>query len=105
MKGTARSKKTTRAKGKGRRRKASAAASSKRPPTISEPPEEMIAHGWDELKTGSIVLAQDNPTDGWWEAVVKDVNGDVLTLRWRGYPGLAAVNRHREQIGFFAAPR
>ena len=41
---------------------------------------------WQEISLGDLVVAQEGPEDGWYEAIVAEVNGDMLTLRWRDYP-------------------
>jgi hypothetical protein len=51
---------------------------------------------WDQIDVGDLVLAQEaDPEDGWWEAIVAEKNGDMVTLRWRHYPRLRRVLRHR----------
>jgi hypothetical protein len=54
---------------------------------------------WDEIATGHVVVAQDTPTDGWYEAVVVENNGDMFTLRWRDYPRERRITRHRLSLG------
>jgi hypothetical protein len=49
-------------------------------------PATSLPSGWDDIDVGKLVLAQDNPTDGWWEAVVIEKADDSFTLRWRDYP-------------------
>jgi hypothetical protein len=38
---------------------------------------------WQEICLGDLVVAQEAPEDGWYEAIVAEVNGDMLTVRWR----------------------
>ena len=52
---------------------------------------------WSEIRVGSLVIAHESPADGWWEAVVTEVHADVLTLRWRDYPRMAAITRNRKE--------
>jgi len=54
---------------------------------------------WDEIATGHVVVAQDTPTDGWYEAVVVENSGDMFTLRWRDYPRERRITRHRLSLG------
>ncbi len=54
---------------------------------------------WSEIRIGSLVVAQENVAEGWWEATVTEVRDDVLTLRWHGYPRLPAFVRNRKQVG------
>ncbi len=41
---------------------------------------------WDEIAPGHVVIALDEPGEGWYETVVLETSGDMLTLRWRDYP-------------------
>lgn len=55
--------------------------------------------GWRALGVGSVVIALDNPDDGWWPAVVVKVAGNNLfTLRWRDFDDLPTFMRSRRQI-------
>ena len=53
---------------------------------------------WSDIRVGSLVIAHEGPADGWWEAVVTEVHADILTLRWRDYPRMAAITRNRKEI-------
>src|SRR3979490_2184668 len=53
---------------------------------------------WDEIATGHVVVAQDTPTDGWYEAVVVENSGDMFTLRGRDYPRERRITRHRLSV-------
>jgi hypothetical protein len=53
---------------------------------------------WDEIREGSFVLANWSVKDGWWEAVVTAVDGDMLTLRWRDFAKYPQILRHRYSI-------
>lgn len=61
---------------------------------------------WDEIAPGHLVIAQEShESDGWWEAIVIERDGDMLTLRWRDYPKQAKVVRHRDAVALLhAAP-
>jgi len=54
-----------------------------------------------EPREGSVVLAPAAPGEGWWEAVIVKVKGDLLTLRWRDYPDDPVFARRRHQIALF----
>ena len=54
-----------------------------------------LPKSWSEVRVGSLVIAHEGPVDGWWEAVVTEVHADILTLRWRDYPRLAAIRECR----------
>lgn len=51
-----------------------------------------------DIKTGSLVLATTGSGDGWWEAVVTEVDNDVLVLRWRDWPDEPAFSRRRSEL-------
>ena len=53
---------------------------------------------WDEIKVGSDVIAFESAEDGWWEAIVTEISGEMLTLRWRDYPRQPLVARRRHQV-------
>jgi len=58
---------------------------------------------WADIKPGSLVIAQENVAEGWWEAVVVDVVGDKLTLRWRDYPKFGPFVRSANQVALLHA--
>jgi hypothetical protein len=62
---------------------------------VSPPP---LPKTWSEIQVGSLVIGHEGHADGWWEAVVTEVRGDVLTLRWRDYPHQRAVTRDRQDV-------
>jgi hypothetical protein len=35
---------------------------------------------WDEIAPGHVVIASEGPGNGWWEAIVVEVNYDMLIL-------------------------
>jgi hypothetical protein len=71
-----------------------------------EPPLPVIASGlpksWDEIAPGHLVVAQENLEYGWWEAIVLDRNGDMLTLRFRDYPKLPRFVRHKAAVALIS---
>jgi hypothetical protein len=60
------------------------------------------AHGlpkdWDSIEVGHLVIAHENMIEGWWEAIVIATDNDMLTLRWRDYPKVAPITRHRTAV-------
>lgn len=64
------------------------------------PPSERAR--WDALRVGDLVLAaeldRDGKPDGWFEAVITNVDDDVFLLRFRDYPEEGTVKRWREHI-------
>lgn len=57
-----------------------------------------LATDWKTLKKGDVVLANLELDEGWWEAAVTDIADDMLYLRWRDYPKLAPIVRHRSTV-------
>jgi hypothetical protein len=53
---------------------------------------------WDEIAPGHLVIAQEALANGWWEAIVLDRHGEMLTLRFRDYPTLPKFVRHRAAV-------
>ena len=71
-------------------------AAGAKPPGGSSP---NLPKTWQEISLGDLVVAQEGPEDGWYEATVAEVNGDMLTLRWRDYPRERKIVRHRQRLG------
>jgi hypothetical protein len=64
----------------------------------------VLPRSWDEITVGSLVIAPDNPIGwGYFEAVVLERNGDMLTLRWRGHPKEPIVTRHVASVALLNA--
>jgi hypothetical protein len=64
-----------------------------------------LATNFDEIEPGSLVLAiEDDPDDGWWEAVVVGVEGPLTQLRWRHDSREASIIRSRHQIALIGRP-
>ncbi len=54
---------------------------------------------WSKLAVGDLVLATDDPEDGWYEALVLEAAGDDrFRLRWRGWPELPTFTRAFAEI-------
>ena len=68
------------------------------PPVASGLPQT-----WDEIGPGHLVVAQETLEYGWWEAIVIERNGDMLTLRFRDYPKLLKFVRHRKAVALISA--
>jgi hypothetical protein len=71
-----------------------------------EPPLPVTASGlpktWDEIVPGHLVIAQEALEHGWWEAIVLDRQGDMLSLRFRDYPKLPKFARHRAAVALIS---
>lgn len=62
-------------------------------------PEGTRPTDWSEIKVGSLVLAEEAPADGWFEAIVLEVRDrDMFRLRWRDYPEELLITRHRTRL-------
>jgi hypothetical protein len=53
---------------------------------------------WGAIKIGSVVLGTTGINDGWWLAVVTEVDDDILVLRWRDWPDEPAFSRRRAEL-------
>ena len=53
---------------------------------------------WQDIGVGHLVVAQDTPAEGWYEAIIAAADGDMLTLSWRDYPRERPVVRHRNRL-------
>jgi hypothetical protein len=58
-----------------------------------------LPQNWQEIGIGDLVVANQSREDGWYEAIVVEANGDMLTLRWRDYPRERRIVRHRLRLG------
>jgi hypothetical protein len=58
-----------------------------------------LPRNWQEIGLGDLVVAQQTLEDGWYEAIVVEANGDMLTVRWRDYPRERRIVRHRLRLG------
>jgi hypothetical protein len=58
-----------------------------------------LPEDWSKLKVGSIVLASEEPLEGWFEATIIEMkpNGG-LRLKWRDYLDLPPFGRTVEQV-------
>ena len=67
-------------------------------------PAQKLPRSWDEIAPGHVVIARETFECGWWEAVVIERNGDLLTLTHRDYPRIPKIKRHRSAIALISAP-
>jgi hypothetical protein len=58
-----------------------------------------LPRNWQEIGLGDLVVAQQSRDDGWYEAIVVEAAGDMLTVRWRDYPRERPIVRHRLRLG------
>jgi hypothetical protein len=63
---------------------------------------------WAALTVNMVVLAPEQTDqgapEGWWEAVITAIHGDVLTLRFRDYSRQPLVHRKRDEIAIMYPP-
>jgi hypothetical protein len=65
-----------------------------------------LPQNWQAIGIGDLVVTQEGPEEGWYEAIVVEAAGDMLTLRWRDYPRERRVVRHRLRLGLlYPGPR
>jgi hypothetical protein len=65
---------------------------------------ENLPASWDEVAPGHLVIAKESRECGWWEAIVVERNGDLLTLRYRDWPDHQTMVRHRSTVALIGAP-
>jgi hypothetical protein len=77
-------------------------SSSEQPGSSQAPSLVSLAQGyprdWDDIQVGHLVLAQEKVDEGWWEAIVIGIEGDMLTMRWRDWPKYPKVTQHRSAV-------
>jgi hypothetical protein len=57
-----------------------------------------LPKSWLDIGMGDLVVANDSRDEGWYEAIVIHVDGDMLTLRWRDYARERRLVRHRNRL-------
>ncbi|MFY0646094.1 hypothetical protein [Sulfitobacter geojensis] len=69
-------------------------------------PLDALPKDWGGIAVGSRVLAQDDPDDGWWEAIVQHVHEggtqgqpcQIFTLMWEAFPDDDRFVRRFDQV-------
>jgi hypothetical protein len=74
------------------------------PQAHPDPTARDLPGTWDEVASGHVVLARETLECGWWEAVVTERTGDLVTVRYRDYPHYPPMVRHRSAIALISAP-
>ncbi|ESX09917.1 hypothetical protein X768_16625 [Mesorhizobium sp. LSJC265A00] len=58
-----------------------------------------VPDGWDKIVFGSLVLACEDPADGWFHAHVIQVSAEGLfTLKWRDFPDWPVIVRRTHHL-------
>jgi hypothetical protein len=69
------------------------------PPQINaDPIPQDLPRTWNDLAPGHLVIAKESLELGWWEAVVIERTGDLVTVKYRDYPQYPPLVRHRSVI-------
>ena len=79
------------------------ALSPKPPQANPDPAPQDLQRTWDDLAPGHIVIAKETLELGWWEAVVIERTGDLVTVKYRDYPQYPPLVRHRSVIALIGA--
>ena len=72
--------------------------SGSKPATASAAAQLVLPRSWDSIGAGHLVIALDNPSDGYWPAVVLSRDENVLTMKWRDYPKQPSFIRHVNDV-------
>jgi hypothetical protein len=67
-----------------------------------DPSPQDLPGTWDEIAPSHLVIARETLEVGWWEAVVVERNGDLVTVRYRDYPQYPPMVRHRSAIALIS---
>ena len=59
-----------------------------------------IPKTWDEIRVGSLVIGHEGPDNGWWEAIITEIKGEQLTVRWRDFPKQKPMVVSRKDVAF-----
>jgi hypothetical protein len=74
------------------------------PPQINaDPLPKDLPRTWDDLAPGHLVIAKESLELGWWEAIVIERTGDLVTIKYRDYPQYPPLVRHRSVIALIGA--
>jgi len=74
------------------------------PQAHANPTAQDLPGTWDDVAPGHVVLAREILECGWWEAVVVERTGDLVTVRYRDYPKYPPVVRQRSAMALICAP-
>lgn len=58
-----------------------------------------LPEDWSTLAVGDLVLATEDPLDGWWACEILGVlDGDRFRLRWRDFPDELPTSKHLSEL-------
>ena len=69
-----------------------------------DPAPQDLPRTWDDLVPGHLVIARETLEFGWWEAIVIERTGDLVTVRYRDYPQYPPMVRHRSAVALITPP-
>jgi hypothetical protein len=69
-----------------------------------DPAPQDLPRSWDDVAPGHLVIARETVECGWWEAVVIERTGDLVTVRYRDYPDFPPQLRHRSVVALISPP-
>jgi hypothetical protein len=75
----------------------------KPPQPNPDPAPQDLPRTWDDLAPGHVVIARESLELGWWEAVVIERTGDLVTIKYRDYPQYPPLVRHRSVVALIGA--
>ena len=67
-------------------------------PAILPPLTSGLPQNWESIAVGNMVLADEGPGEGFWQAIVIARDNEILTLRYRDYPKVPKFERHISTI-------
>jgi hypothetical protein len=67
-----------------------------------DPAPQGLPRSRDEIAPGHLVIARETLEMGWWEAIVVERTGDLVTVRYRNYPQYPNMVRHRSAIALIS---
>ena len=74
------------------------------PQVKPDPAPQDLPRTWDDVAPGHLVIARETLEIGWWEAVVVERTGDLVTVKYRDYPQYPPMVRHRSAIALITPP-
>jgi hypothetical protein len=70
----------------------------------TNPATELPSTG-GEIAAGHLVIAHESMECGWWEAIVLERAGELLTLRYRDFPAVPSIVRHLSAVALICSNR